>query len=116
MELLEHVPNPASVVAACARLVRPGGQVFFSSLNRNPKAYLLAILGAEYLLGMLPKGTHDYSRFIRPAELDRWVRAAGLRTSDMTGLVYHPLTRTYRLDPSDVTVNYLVTCQRDAEG
>ena len=116
MELLEHVPDPASVVAACARLVRPGGKVFFSSLNRNPKAYLLAILGAEYLLGMLPKGTHDYRRFIRPAELDRWIRAAGLRTADMTGLVYHPLTRTYRLDPSDVTVNYLVTCERDAEG
>lgn len=116
MELLEHVPDPASVVAACARLVRPGGKVFFSSLNRNPKAYLLAILGAEYLLGMLPKGTHDYSRFIRPAELDRWVRAAGLRTSDMTGLVYHPLTRTYRLDPTDVDVNYLVTGERDAEG
>lgn len=115
MELLEHVPDPASVVAACARLVRPGGKVFFSSLNRNPKAYLLAILGAEYLLGMLPKGTHDYSRFIRPAELDRWVRTAGLRTSDMTGLVYNPLTRTYRLDPTDVDVNYLVTCERDAE-
>ncbi len=115
MELLEHVPHPASVVDACARLVRPGGKVFFSTLNRNPKAYLLAILGAEYLLGMLPKGTHDFSRFIRPAELDRWVRAAGLRTVDMTGLAYNPLSRTYRLDPDDVTVNYLVTCVRDAD-
>jgi len=114
MELLEHVPDPASVIAACARLVRPGGRVIFSTLNRNPKAYLLAVLGAEYLLGMLPKGTHDFDRFIRPAELDRWVRTAGLRTLDMTGLVYNPLTRTYRLEPADVSVNYLVTCGRDA--
>jgi 2-polyprenyl-6-hydroxyphenyl methylase/3-demethylubiquinone-9 3-methyltransferase len=115
MEMLEHVPDPASVVDACARLVRPGGKVFFSTLNRNLKAYLLAVLGAEYILGMLPKGTHDFSRFIRPAELDRWSRAAGLRTVDMIGLTYNPLTRTYRLDPGDVDVNYLVTCVRDAD-
>jgi len=113
MELLEHVPDPASVIDACARLVRPGGKVVFSTLNRNPKAYLLAILGAEYLLGMLPKGTHDYNRFIRPAELDRWVRTAGLRTRDLTGLIYNPLTRAYRLEPANVDVNYLVTCERD---
>jgi 2-polyprenyl-6-hydroxyphenyl methylase/3-demethylubiquinone-9 3-methyltransferase len=115
MELLEHVPNPASVVDACARLVRPGGQVFFSTLNRNPKSYLFAILGAEYVLGMLPKGTHDFARFIRPAELDRWIRAAGLRTTDMTGMTYNPLTRTYRPDPDDLSVNYLVTCVRAAD-
>ena len=115
MEMLEHVPDPASVVAACATLVRPGGRVFFSTLNRNPKAWVHAILGAEYLLGMLPKGTHDYDRFIRPAELDRWVRAAGLTTRDMTGLVYNPLTQSYRLDAGRVEVNYLVTCVRDAD-
>ena len=115
MEMLEHVPSPASVVSACARLVRPGGKVVFSTLNRNPKSYLFAILGAEYILGMLPKGTHDFARFIRPAELDRWVRAAGLRTIDMTGMTYNLLTRTYRLDPADLSVNYLVTCVRDAD-
>jgi 2-polyprenyl-6-hydroxyphenyl methylase / 3-demethylubiquinone-9 3-methyltransferase len=113
MELLEHVPNPASIVDACARLVRPGGRVYFSTLNRNPNSYLFAILGAEYLLGLVPRGTHDFSRFIRPSELDRWVRAAGLRTLDMTGLAYNPLTRTYRLVPRDLDVNYLATCVRD---
>jgi len=115
MEMLEHVPNPASVVDACARLVRPGGKVFFSTLNRNPKSYLFAIVGAEYLLGMLPRGTHDFARFIRPAELDRWIRTAGLTSIDMTGLTYNPLTRTYRLDPRDLDVNYLVTCERPAD-
>ncbi|MBV5272324.1 MAG: bifunctional 2-polyprenyl-6-hydroxyphenol methylase/3-demethylubiquinol 3-O-methyltransferase UbiG [Lamprocystis purpurea] len=115
MELLEHVPNPASVVSACARLVRPGGHVVFSTLNRNPKSYLFAILGAEYLLGMLPKGTHDFARFVRPAELARWIRAAGLRAADITGMTYNPLTRAYRLTPDDVDVNYLVTCVRDAD-
>ncbi|WP_295384934.1 bifunctional 2-polyprenyl-6-hydroxyphenol methylase/3-demethylubiquinol 3-O-methyltransferase UbiG [uncultured Thiodictyon sp.] len=113
-ELLEHVPDPGSVVAACARLVRPGGLVFFSTLNRNLKSYLLAILGAEYLFKMLPTGTHDFNRFIRPAELDRWIRAAGLRTLDITGLTYDPLTRVFALNPTDVDVNYLVTCRRDA--
>lgn len=114
MEMLEHVPSPASVVDACARLVRPGGQVFFSTLNRNPKSYVMAILGAEYLLGLLPRGTHDFARFIRPSELDRWVRASGLHTADMTGLTYNPLARTYRLVPRDLDVNYLATCVRDA--
>jgi 2-polyprenyl-6-hydroxyphenyl methylase/3-demethylubiquinone-9 3-methyltransferase len=113
MELLEHVPNPASVVAACGRLVRPGGRVFFSTLNRNPKAYLFAIVGAEYLLGMLPKGTHDFARFIRPSELDRWVRAGGLRSIDMTGITYNPLTQEYHLDRDDLDVNYLLTAVRD---
>jgi 2-polyprenyl-6-hydroxyphenyl methylase/3-demethylubiquinone-9 3-methyltransferase len=113
MEMLEHVPNPASVVSACARLVRPGGRVFFSTLNRNPKSYLFAILGAEYLLRLLPRGTHDFARFIRPSELDRWARTAGLRTLDMTGLSYNPLTSAYRLVPRDLDVNYLATCVRD---
>jgi 2-polyprenyl-6-hydroxyphenyl methylase/3-demethylubiquinone-9 3-methyltransferase len=113
MEMLEHVPNPASVIDACARLTRPGGHLFFSTLNRNPKSYLFAIVGAEYLLRLLPKGTHDFAKFIRPSELDRWIRAAGLRASDMTGLVYNPLTQRYRLDPRDVDVNYMVACRKD---
>jgi 2-polyprenyl-6-hydroxyphenyl methylase/3-demethylubiquinone-9 3-methyltransferase len=112
MELLEHVPDPASVIGACARLVKPGGPVFLSTLNRNPKSYLFAILGAEYLLGMLPKGTHDYAKFIRPSELDRWLRAAGLQLEHLTGLTYNPLTRAYSLDPDDVTVNYMVCARR----
>ena len=113
MEMLEHVPNPASVIDACARLTRPGGHLFFSTLNRNPKSYLFAIVGAEYLLRLLPKGTHDFAKFIRPSELDRWIRAAGLRATDMTGLVYNPLTQRYRLDPRDVDVNYMVACRKD---
>jgi len=115
MEMLEHVPNPASVVSACARLVRPGGLVFFSTLNRNPKAYLFAIVGAEYVLGLLPRGTHDFARFIRPSELDHWIRAAGLRSIDMTGMTYNPFIREYRLDPGDLGVNYLVTAVRDPD-
>lgn len=112
MELLEHVPQPASMVAACARLVRPGGRVFFSTINRNPKSYLFAVVGAEYVLGLLPKGTHDYLRFIKPSELSRWSRAAGLRVEEMTGMTYNPITRRYRLG-SDCDVNYLVCCSRD---
>jgi len=111
MEMLEHVPNPSSVIDACARLVRPGGFVFFSTINRNPKSYLLAIIGAEYLLRMLPKGTHDFARFIRPSELDAWIRAAGMRSTDITGMTYNPLTATYRLTKDDVDVNYMVTCR-----
>ena len=111
MEMLEHVPDPASVVGACARLVRPGGFVFFSTINRNPKSYLLAIIGAEYLLRMLPRGTHDYARFIRPSELDGWIRTAGMRSTDITGMTYNPLTASYRLSKNDVDVNYLVTCR-----
>jgi len=107
MELLEHVPDPASLVNACARLARPGGQVFFSTLNRNPKAYLFAVIGAEYLLRMLPRGTHDYARFIRPAELAAWLRQTGLDIQTLSGLSYQPLTRQYRLS-DDVSVNYLV--------
>jgi 2-polyprenyl-6-hydroxyphenyl methylase/3-demethylubiquinone-9 3-methyltransferase len=106
MELLEHVPEPASVVRACARLVRPGGQVIFSTINRNPKAYLLAVIGAEYVLGLLPRGTHDYAKFIRPSELDGWSRASGLSLEELRGLTYNPVTRHYRL-AHDVQVNYL---------
>jgi 2-polyprenyl-6-hydroxyphenyl methylase/3-demethylubiquinone-9 3-methyltransferase len=114
MEMLEHVPDPASVIRACATLVKPGGHVFLSTINRNPKSYLFAIVGAEYLLRMLPKGTHDYAKFIRPAELAHWTRAAGLESVAMTGLTYNPLTGVYRLDPKDVDVNYMVATQRPA--
>jgi len=113
MELLEHVPDPASTVAACARLAKPGGQVFFSTINRNPKAYLFAVIGAEYLLKLLPRGTHDYARFIRPSELARWCRAAGLRERELAGMTYNPLTQHYRLG-SDCDVNYLLHCAKDA--
>ena len=112
MELLEHVPEPAAMVAACARLVRPGGQVFFSTINRNPKSYLFAVIGAEYVLRLLPKGTHDYQRFIKPSELSRFARDAGLRTAELIGMTYNPLTERYRLE-SDVDVNYLLRCVRD---
>jgi 2-polyprenyl-6-hydroxyphenyl methylase/3-demethylubiquinone-9 3-methyltransferase len=113
MELLEHVPDAASTVAACARLLRPGGRAFFSTINRNPKAYLFAVIGAEYVLKLLPRGTHDYARFIRPSELAQWCRAAGLRAAEMTGMTYNPLTRRYRLEP-DSSVNYLLSGVKDA--
>ena len=111
MELLEHVPDPASVVAACARLARPGGEVIFSTINRNPKAYALAVIGAEYLLRLLPRGTHDYAKFIRPSELDGWSRSAGLTLEELQGLTYNPVTRRYRLT-GDVDVNYLARLRR----
>lgn len=111
LEMLEHVPDPASVVAACAKLVKPGGHVFFSTINRNPKAYLFAILGAEYLLKLLPKGTHDYAKFIRPAEMDEWSRQAGLKLRELTGMTYNPLTRRYSLG-RDIDVNYFIHLQR----
>jgi len=107
MEMLEHVPDPAAVVGACARLVKPGGQVFFSTLNRNPKSYLLAVIGAEYVLNMLPKGTHDYRKFIKPSELSAWCRQAGLDVAGMTGMSYNPLSKRYWLN-SDVSVNYIL--------
>jgi 2-polyprenyl-6-hydroxyphenyl methylase/3-demethylubiquinone-9 3-methyltransferase len=110
MEMLEHVPDPGAVVRASAALVKPGGHVFFSTLNRNPKAYLLAIVGAEYLLGLLPRGTHDYARFIKPSELLRHCREAGLDTRDITGMRYDPFGKTYSL-AADTSVNYLVCCQ-----
>jgi len=112
MEMLEHVPDPGSVVEACARLAKPSGKLFFSTLNRNPKSYLFAIIGAEYLLRLLPKGTHDFSRFIRPSELDSWIRRAGLQCDDMIGLTYNPLSGRYRLVPGDVDVNYMVSCEK----
>ncbi|PZO92797.1 MAG: bifunctional 3-demethylubiquinol 3-O-methyltransferase/2-polyprenyl-6-hydroxyphenol methylase [Acinetobacter johnsonii] len=107
MEMLEHVPNPASIIAACHKLVKPGGHVFFSTINRNPKAYLFAIIGAEYVLRMLAKGTHDYQKFIKPSELAHDIRGAGLKLKDMTGLHYNPLTKRYWLAPN-VDVNYMV--------
>jgi 2-polyprenyl-6-hydroxyphenyl methylase / 3-demethylubiquinone-9 3-methyltransferase len=113
MEMLEHVPDPASVVRACATLVKPGGHVFFSTLNRNPKAFLFAIIGAEYVLNLLPKGTHEYRKFIKPSELDSWARAAQLHMRELTGMTYNPLTRRYSLG-YDVAVNYLVHCQKPA--
>ena len=111
LEMLEHVPDPAAVIAACARLVKPGGQVFFSTINRNPKSYLFAIVGAEYVLRLLPKGTHDYDKFIRPSELAIWSEAAGLQFDHITGLHYNPLTRRYWL-AKGVDVNYMVHCRR----
>jgi 2-polyprenyl-6-hydroxyphenyl methylase/3-demethylubiquinone-9 3-methyltransferase len=113
MELLEHVPEPSSMVAACARLVRPGGQVFFSTINRNAKSYLFAVIGAEYVLKLLPKGTHDYLRFIKPSELTRWCRASGLTPAELIGMTYNPITQRYRLG-RDCDVNYLLACSRDA--
>lgn len=111
LEMLEHVPDPSSVIRACATLVKPGGHVFFSTINRNPKSFAFAIVGAEYLLRMLPRGTHEYAKFIRPAELGKWAREAGLDMQDITGLTYNPLLRHYKL-ASDVDVNYMVHCQR----
>jgi 2-polyprenyl-6-hydroxyphenyl methylase/3-demethylubiquinone-9 3-methyltransferase len=111
LEMLEHVPDPASIIRACAQLVKPGGQVFFSTLNRNPKSYLFAILGAEYLLRLLPKGTHDYRKFIRPSEMDDWARQAGLVLDDLTGMSYNPLSAEYRLG-RNVDVNYLAAYTR----
>lgn len=110
MEMLEHVPDPAAIVAACARLVKPGGSVFFSTINRNPKAYLLAVIGAEYVLNMLPKGTHDYAKFIKPSELSSWVRHVDLNVAGMRGMSYNPITQRYWLS-DDVSVNYLMHTQ-----
>lgn len=107
LEMLEHVPEPASVIAATAKLVKPGGHVFFSTISRNPKAWLFAVLGAEHILGLLPKGTHDYAKFIRPSELAAWIRQSGLNLLDTTGMTYNPLSKTYSLIDS-VDVNYLV--------
>ena len=113
MEMLEHVPDPASTIAACAALVKPGGHVFFSTLNRKPKSYLLAVVGAEYILGLLPKGTHDYARFIKPSELSRWAKSAGLEPDELIGMTYNPLSRKYRLC-GNTDVNYLVHTVRTA--
>ena len=112
LEMLEHVPDPSSVVAACAAMTKPGGTLFFSTINRNPKAYLLAIIGVEYVLRMLPRGTHEYSKFIRHSELGQWIRDAGLDIDQMTGLLYNPITKTYKLDERDVDVNYMICARK----
>ncbi len=112
LEMLEHVPDPASVIAACAKMLKPGGDLFLSTINRNAKAFTLAIVGAEYLLKMLPKGTHEYQKFIKPSELSQWCRQAGLTSMDMTGMSYNPLSKAYKLS-SDVNVNYLMHCKRN---
>ena len=111
MELLEHVPEPASTIAACAKLLKPGGRAFFSTINRNPKSYLFAVIGAEYLLKMLPKGTHDYQRFLKPSELSRWCRDAGLEPLELKGMSYNPVTNVYRLG-DDCSVNYSLCCAK----
>ena len=108
LEMLEHVPDPSQVVTACATLLKSGGQVFFSTINRNPKSYLFAIIGAEHVLKMLPKGTHEYNKFIKPSELDSYMRAAKLNSQEITGMLYNPLFKTYKLHPKDVDVNYLI--------
>jgi 2-polyprenyl-6-hydroxyphenyl methylase/3-demethylubiquinone-9 3-methyltransferase len=113
LEMLEHVPDPGSVVTACATLVRPGGHLAFSTLNRNPRSYLLAVVGAEYVLRLLPRGTHDWARFLKPSELARHVRRAGLEVGELVGMTYNPLTRIYRLE-ADTSVNYLMACRRPA--
>ena len=111
MEMLEHVPNPASVVQACANLCKAGGTIFFSTLNRNPKSYLFAIIGAEYVLKLLPKGTHQYEKFIKPSELAQYTRAANLEFLEIKGLTYNPLTQIYRLS-SDTDVNYMIAVRK----
>ena len=113
MEMLEHVPNPASTVKACAELVKPGGRVFFSTINRNPKAYLFAVIGAEYLLKLLPRGTHDYAKFIKPSELARYCRDAGLTVETVIGMTYNPFSKRYKLE-QNTDVNYIISCKREA--
>jgi 2-polyprenyl-6-hydroxyphenyl methylase/3-demethylubiquinone-9 3-methyltransferase len=114
LEMLEHVPDPAAVIDACATLCRPGGDLYFSTINRNPKSYLFAIIGAEYVLKLLPQGTHDYNKLIKPSELAQWLRESGLELAQMTGLLYNPLTKRYWLDPADVSVNYMVHARKPA--
>ncbi|MBY0264781.1 MAG: bifunctional 2-polyprenyl-6-hydroxyphenol methylase/3-demethylubiquinol 3-O-methyltransferase UbiG [Burkholderiales bacterium] len=113
MEMLEHVPDPASVISACAALLKPGGHAFFATLNRNPKSYLFAIIGAEYILNLLPRGTHDYARFIKPSELSSQCRNAGLDTINLIGMTYNPLTRIYALG-ADTGVNYILAAHKPA--
>jgi len=113
LEMLEHVPQPDKIIEACAKLVKPGGDLFFSTINRNPKSYLFAIVGAEYVLNLLPKGTHEYAKFIKPAELDGWIRTAGLDNQDLIGMSYNPLSGNYWLG-KDVTVNYMMHAHRPA--
>lgn len=112
LEMLEHVPDPSSVVKACSEMVKPGGSVFFSTINRNPKSFLFAIVGAEYVLNLLPKGTHEYAKFIRPSEMASWIREAGLELDQMTGLVFNPITKKYSLNERDVSVNYMLCARK----
>lgn len=109
MEMLEHVPDPGSIISACAKLVKPDGHIFFSTINRNPKSFALAIVGAEYILNMLPRGTHEYAKFIRPSELEKWARHAGLKLENIRGMTYNPLLQSYKLG-DDVSINYLMHC------
>ncbi len=111
MEMLEHVPDPSSIIQACSDLVKPGGKVFFSTINRNPKSFLFAIVGAEYVLNMLPKGTHEYAKFIRPSELEGWAREAGLHLDNIVGMTYNPIFQSYKLG-NDVGVNYIMCCSK----
>lgn len=115
MEMLEHVPDPSSIVRACAKLVKPGGQVFFSTINRNPKSYLQAILGAEHLLKLVPKGTHEFNKFIKPSELTQWTREANLHVDDMLGMTYNLITQQYSLVQNNVDVNYIIATHRQAQ-
>lgn len=114
LEMLEHVPDPAAVIQACAELAQPGASLYFSTINRNPKAFLFAVVGAEHILKLLPAGTHEYDKFIKPSEMAAWIREAGLLLEDMTGLTYNPLTQHYRLNPRDVSVNYMVRAVKPA--
>jgi 2-polyprenyl-6-hydroxyphenyl methylase / 3-demethylubiquinone-9 3-methyltransferase len=114
MEMVEHVPDPASTVAACAALARPGGTVVLSTINRNPKSYLFAIVGAEYVLSLLPRGTHDWSKFVKPSEMATYARRAGLTQRALVGMTYNPFTRVFRLEP-DTSVNYLTAFRRGAD-
>ena len=114
LEMLEHVPDPSAVIQACADMAKPGADLYFSTINRNPKAWLFAIVGAEYVLQLLPKGTHEYAKLIKPSELARWARAAGLQVEEMIGLTYNPLTKRYRLVQGDVSVNYMIRARKPA--
>lgn len=114
LEMLEHVPDPSKVIQACAKLVKPGGDIYFSTINRNPKSYVFAILGAEYVLKLLPKGTHEYAKFIKPSELASWSRDANLQWQEITGMTYNPITKQYKLNNTDVSVNYLVHVKKAA--
>ena len=114
LEMLEHVPDPSSVISACATLASPGADLYFSTINRGPKAFAFAVIGAEYILNLLPKGTHEYGKFIRPSELASWIRDSALQLTDMTGLTYNPITKRYRLSPHNVSVNYIVRATKPA--
>ncbi len=114
MEMLEHVPDPASVILSCAKLVKPGGKLFFSTINRNPKSFLFAVVGAEYVLNLLPKGTHEYKKFIRPSELTRWCREAALMVDEIMGVTYNPVSKEFRLSEQDVSINYMVRATKAA--